>query len=69
MIMIGFNGKSTAVTTDRATNPLLQDVNIGWLEKIRTVAPERYMKEVVDASGKVNVGLFRQFVKSLGLMS
>lgn len=56
MIMIGWNGKSAAVTTDRTTNPLLQDVNIGWLEKIRTKAPEHYMKEVVPASGKVVVG-------------
>lgn len=34
-IMIGFNGTSAAATTKRAANPLLQDVNIGWLQKIR----------------------------------
>ena len=34
-IMIGFNGVSAAVATDRATYPLLQDVNIGWLQKLR----------------------------------
>ncbi|ENU11097.1 phage major capsid protein, P2 family [Acinetobacter baumannii] len=56
MIMIGWNGTSAAVDTDRAANPLLQDVNIGWLEQIRTKAPERYMKEVVEASGKVKIG-------------
>ncbi|AUM28602.1 phage major capsid protein, P2 family [Acinetobacter pittii] len=56
MIMIGWNGKSVAVTTDRNANPLLQDVNIGWLEKIRTVAPAHHMKEVVAGSGKVVVG-------------
>lgn len=56
MIMIGFNGESSAATTDRTNNSLLQDVNIGWLEKIRTVAPERHMKEVVAASGKINIG-------------
>lgn len=55
-IMIGFNGTSAATETDRSTNQLLQDVNIGWLEKIRTKAPERYMKEVVTGSGKVKVG-------------
>ena len=32
---IGFNGQSAARDTDRAANPLLQDVNIGWLEHIR----------------------------------
>lgn len=35
-IMIGFNGTSAAATTNRAGNPLLQDVNIGWLQKYRT---------------------------------
>jgi len=32
---IGFNGTSRAANTDRAANPLLQDVNIGWLQKMR----------------------------------
>ncbi|MDU7561395.1 MAG: phage major capsid protein, P2 family [Acinetobacter baumannii] len=45
MIMIGWNGTSVAVTTDRTAYPLLQDVNIGWLEKIRTKAPEHHMKQ------------------------
>ena len=56
MIMIGWNGTSAATQTDRDANPLLQDVNIGWIQKIRTNAPERYMPEVVDASGKVKIG-------------
>ncbi len=30
-IMIGFNGVSRAKTSDRSANPLLQDVNKGWL--------------------------------------
>ncbi len=34
-LRIGFNGTSRAATSDRATNPLLQDVAIGWLEKLR----------------------------------
>ena len=34
-LMIGFNGTSVADTTDRASNPLLQDVNIGWLQQLR----------------------------------
>lgn len=34
-ITIGFNGTSAAQNTDKAANPLLQDVNIGWLEKYR----------------------------------
>ena len=55
-IMIGWNGTSAAVATDRATNQLLQDVNIGWLQHIRTDAPAHWMKEVVAASGAVTVG-------------
>ncbi|MDC7699602.1 phage major capsid protein, P2 family [Vogesella indigofera] len=55
-IMIGFNGTHVAATTDIATNPLLQDVNIGWLEKYRLEAEERVMAEVAAGSGKVKVG-------------
>lgn len=44
-ILIGWNGTSVAATTDRAANPLLQDVNLGWLYKIRTHAPERVLDD------------------------
>ena len=51
-IMIGFNGTSAAATTDRTVNTKLQDVNIGWLQKIRTNAPDRVMSTVtVGAAG------------------
>lgn len=55
-IMIGFNGTSAAATSDIAANPLLQDVNIGWLQKIRIGAPDRVLDEVVEDSGKVTIG-------------
>ena len=55
-IMIGFNGASAAADTNLGTNPLLQDVNIGWLQHIRDEAPARYISEVVAASGAVTVG-------------
>lgn len=55
-ILIGFNGTSAAASTDRATNPLLQDVNIGWLQKMRTENDARVLTEVVAASGKVTYG-------------
>jgi P2 family phage major capsid protein len=55
-IMIGFNGTSAAAATDIATNPLLQDVNIGWLQKIRDGAADRVLDEVVAASGEVTIG-------------
>ncbi|MDR2924710.1 MAG: phage major capsid protein, P2 family [Azoarcus sp.] len=54
ILCIGFNGLSRAATSDRAANPLLQDVNIGWLQKIRANAADRVMGEVTEGSGKVN---------------
>jgi len=42
-IMVGFNGTSIAKTTDRAANPLLQDVNKGWFQKYREHAPSRVL--------------------------
>lgn len=38
-IMIGWHGEEAAADTDRNANPMLQDVNEGWLHKIRTHAP------------------------------
>ncbi|MGL6399297.1 phage major capsid protein, P2 family [Aeromonas veronii] len=54
-IMIGFNGVSVAKNTNRVTYPLLQDVNIGWLQKIRTEAPDKVMDEGAQGSGKIYV--------------
>lgn len=54
-IMIGFNGTSVAKTTNRSTSPMLEDVNIGWLEKVRTKAPDRTITEG-DTTGKVTIG-------------
>lgn len=54
-IMIGFNGTSVAATTDIAANPLLQDVNIGWIKKMSTDAPQRVMTGGATA-GTVKVG-------------
>lgn len=65
-IMIGWNGTSAAAETDRVANPLLQDVNLGWLYKIRTHAAERVLNDggltvnplkaiYVDAGGEPGV--------------
>lgn len=54
-LMIGWNGTSAAATTDRVANPLLQDVNIGWLKKLQVEAPSRYMTQGVTA-GSIKVG-------------
>lgn len=54
-IMIGFNGTSVAKTTNRATNPLLQDVNKGWLQKYREHAAKRVMAKG-KTDGVVQIG-------------
>lgn len=53
-IMVGFNGISAAATTNRVTNPLLQDVNKGWLQYLRDNAAARVMNQGATA-GKVIV--------------
>lgn len=55
-IMIGFNGTSRAATSDLVANPMLQDVNKGWLQHYREQAPERVMAEVVTDSDKIVIG-------------
>ncbi|MGX2974953.1 phage major capsid protein, P2 family [Ursidibacter arcticus] len=55
LIMIGFNGTSRAATSNRGSNPLLQDVAVGWLQKIRNNAPERNMNGK-NTENKVKVG-------------
>lgn len=55
-IMLGFNGTSRATTSNRTTNPPLQDVAKGWLEKIHTDAPKHRFAELPDTLGKINGG-------------
>ncbi|KJS22902.1 MAG: capsid protein [Pseudomonas sp. BRH_c35] len=54
-IMIGFNGTSAAAVSNIATNPMLQDVNIGWLQKVRTAATDRVM-DSGNTAGSVRIG-------------
>ena len=59
-IMIGFNGTSRAKTSNRAANPMLQDVAKGWLQKYRDNAPDRVMDKITSGDGtttaKIRVG-------------
>ncbi|WP_277966913.1 phage major capsid protein, P2 family [Pantoea trifolii] len=45
-IMIGFNGIARAKSSNRTANPLLQDVNKGWLQKVREDAPDNVLGSV-----------------------
>lgn len=65
-IMIGWNGTSAAATTDRVANPLLQDVNEGWLHKIRTRAAAQVFNDgnlTVKTDGTNNAALKAIYVK------
>ena len=55
-IMIGWNGTSVAATSDPVANPLLQDVNKGWLQIAREQAPEQVLTEGTKAAGKIQLG-------------
>lgn len=55
-MMVGFNGTNRADTSNLSTNKLLQDVNVGWLQRIRTEAPARHLKETSSGTDKVSIG-------------
>jgi len=54
-LMIGWNGIKAAVDTDRSANPLLQDVNKGWLQIVRDQAPQQILTEGA-VPGKIQIG-------------
>ena len=55
-ILIGFNGKSVAKNSDREANPLLQDVNKGWLHLLENHHPENLLTESTEGSGEITIG-------------
>jgi len=55
IIMIGFNGVQAAATTNRTTYPMLQDVNIGWLQKIRANKPTAVFKTGTVEANHIHV--------------
>lgn len=70
-IMVGWNGTSVASTTDHDTNPLLQDVNKGWLQNIREDASEHVLDDgalTVKTDGTDNAALKAIYVKGGGTL-
>ncbi|UZX55234.1 phage major capsid protein, P2 family [Yersinia ruckeri] len=53
-IMTGFNGIARAPKSDRSKNPMLQDVAVGWLQKLRNEAPKRVMDSYTHEDGTVS---------------
>lgn len=56
-ICIGFNGVKRSLDSDRAANPLLQDVNKGWLQQYRETAAARVIKDIQVGTGKTYANL------------
>lgn len=54
-IMIGWHGVQAAVQTNLTTNPMLQDVNKGWLQIAREQIPEQVIEEGAT-DGKITLG-------------
>lgn len=55
MELIGWHGTSAAADTDPVANPLLQDVNKGWMQYMRENRPENILAEG-SAPGVIKIG-------------
>ncbi len=54
-IMIGFYGTSRAAISNPAVNPKGQDVAVGWLQKVKTLAASQYLIEG-GTVGEIRIG-------------
>lgn len=52
-ILIGWKGMSAANETDRATNPDLSDVNLGWIYDLMTNKPANFLIEGSKVEDKI----------------
>lgn len=56
-ICIGWNGVKRSPDSDRVANPLLQDVNKGWVQHYREKATARVLKDIQVGAGKAYANL------------
>ena len=61
MEIIGWHGISVAATTDLVANPMLQDVNKGWLQYMRENKPANVLPQG-SVAGKIRFGAGGDFV-------
>lgn len=54
--LIGWNGKEAVPTTDISANPLLQDVNKGWIQYMRDKYPANILKQGEKAANEIRIG-------------
>ena len=52
-ISVGWNGLVAAASTDAEDNPLGEDVNIGWLQKLRLEKPSHVMGRATVTAGGI----------------
>jgi P2 family phage major capsid protein len=55
-IMIGWNGTHAAAASDPQAFPLLEDMNVGWIQRCREDKPEHIMSEGTKQEDKILVG-------------
>lgn len=55
-MMIGWHGTHAAKQTNKATYPLLQDVNKGWIQNTREEAPARIISDGTHSGNPASVG-------------
>jgi len=56
VIKIGWNGTSAANITDIVANPMLEDVNIGWLELVRVGNAGNVIVDGDQVNGEIRIG-------------
>ncbi|MCG7567079.1 phage major capsid protein, P2 family [Pseudoalteromonas ruthenica] len=56
IIKIGWHGTHAADVTDIVANPMMEDVNIGWLQLVRRDAPGRAISEGEKQAGEIRIG-------------
>lgn len=63
MLRVGFNGKTVAVDSDPAANPMGEDVNKGWHQIVKEKAPAQVMTDPIyfnpDATGALKDGEYK----------
>lgn len=55
-LKIGFNGTRAADTTDPVANPMGEDANIGWLQKVREYKNGLRVLDSGDTPNKITIG-------------
>ncbi len=54
--LVGWYGKSAAKNTDISKNPMLQDVNKGWIQYMRDNLPKNILETGKKKAGEIRVG-------------